>query len=319
MAEIQEHLESFLSYLQAERGVSPHTISAYRIDLEQFAMLALQRGARTAEELSETLAYSWIARLQNEKAADNTIARKVTALRSFAKYLVMDETRTDDFMYGIEGRKRPRNLPHTLSSSKVRRLLDSIGQNGPHGFRDKALCEMLYATGLRVSELTSLRIDDLDLKAASLKCFGKGRKERIVPVAASTCALIGMYLAQRAKFVQSILMIVPGRKPRISKRVSLTLAEAGSKYLFPASNGDQMTRQQARLLLKSCAKNANLSDNISPHVLRHSFASHLLANGADLRVIQELLGHKKVTTTEIYTHVTNEQLRNVYKASHPRA
>ncbi len=319
MPEIQDHVESFISYIQTERGMSPHTVSAYRIDLDQFTLLAMQRGARLAEHITESHAFSWIARLQSDAAAENTIARKITALRSFAKFLVMEDTRPDDFMSGIDGRKRPRKLPRTLSSSKVRRLLDTIENSGPHTLRDRALCEMLYATGLRVGELTALSIDDVDMKAHTLRCLGKGRKERIVPIASSTCILISLYLAQRAKFIKDMLMIVPGRKPRIQKRHDLTLAEAGSCFLFPDSKGRMMTRQQIRLILKSYARHANLSENITPHVLRHSFASHLLANGADLRIIQELLGHKQVTTTEIYTHVTNERLREVYKKSHPRA
>lgn len=328
MAELTTHIEAFLQYLVVERGFSEHTETGYRGDLAQFTLLALQRGARSAEDLIESHVLAWIAQLELNHAAENTIARKLGALHSFAKYLVIEDVRKDDFMAGIAGRKRPKRLPRALSIAKVKRLLSQPDPADPRSLRDKALCELLYACGLRVSELTALTIDDLDLEGGLVRCFGKGRKERLIPVGDVARDYIALYLDQRKNLVSAHLAgnavnLAPpatARRGRGRKAAnSLTLEEARSPFLFPNPKGGPITQANVRLLVKRYAEEAQLEERVSPHVLRHSFATHLLARGADLRTIQELMGHAQITTTEVYTHVTNERLKDVYKNAHPRA
>lgn len=326
MEEIQTHIDRFLAYLVTERGLSPNTATAYRIDLDQFMMVALQRGARHVEDIIQSHVFAWISQLMEKGAAENSIARKMGALHSFAKYLVIEEIRKDDFMAGIEGRKRPRRLPRTLSVTKVKQFLNQSDPNDPRSLRDKSLCEMLYATGLRVSELAALTVDDLDLEGGSLKCYGKGRKERMVPVGKVACDYVRLYLEQRKAIVQKGEVRLPeesvkgkGRKKSVKHKDLPTLEEARSAVLFPNSKGARMTRQEILKLVVDTAEAAQIEERVTPHMLRHSFATHLLAHGADLRTIQELLGHSKITTTEIYTHVSTERLKEVYKKAHPRA
>ena len=320
MADLQTHIEGFLSYALTERGLSPHTVVAYRTDLNQFMMVAMQRGARAAEDLIESHVLAYIAQLTEKGAATNTICRRMGAIHSFAKYLVIDGVRKDDFMAGIEGRKRPKRLPRPLSLAKVKQLLNQPDPTDARSLRDKALCELLYATGLRVSELTGLTIDDLDLDGGLVKCYGKGRKERFVPVGKVACEYLALYLAQRKAIVQG----VPGSRAvylgrRNGHDAPPTVEEARSPFLFPNRRGEEMPRGEVRRLLKVYAEKANLEENVTPHVLRHSFATHLLSHGADLRTVQELMGHKQITTTEVYTQVTNERLKDVYRKAHPRA
>ena len=326
MSEIQTHIDRFLIYVDAERGMSPNTVTAYKTDMEQFVLSALQRGVREAEDLLESHVLSYIAQLQERGICENSIARKVGTVHTFAKYLVIEGVRKDDFMAGMEGRKRTRRLPHTLSVAKVKRLLNQPDPGNPRSLRDKAVCEMLYATGLRVSELTGLTIDDLDLDAMTVRCFGKGRKERIVPVGKVACDYVSLYLEQRKAIVAQGVEVPalpppstkrPGRKA--AKDTAPTVEEARSPFLFPGPKGGRIVRNEIRRIVKSYAEQAELEENVTPHVLRHSFASHLLAHGADLRTIQELLGHSAITTTEIYTHVTNDRLKDIYRKAHPRA
>jgi integrase/recombinase XerD len=330
MLDIQTHLERFQTYILAERGLSPNTAKGYRSDIEQFVMVAMQRGARHVEDFIESHVLAWIAQLMEQGAAENSIARKLGALHTFAKYLVIEDVRKDDFMAGIPGRKRPKRLPRTLSMVKIKRLLSQPDPADPRSLRDKAVCELLYATGLRVSELCGLTIDDLDLEAQTVRCYGKGRKERIVPVGKVACDYAALYLEQRKliakKAETSPAASKSGRgrsmakipRPRNAGR-GPTPEEARSPFLFPARRGGQITRAEIRKIVKENAEKAQIEERVSPHVLRHSFASHLLAHGADLRTIQEMLGHSQISTTEIYTHVTNDRLKDIYKKSHPRA
>ncbi len=323
MGFLPTHIETFLAYLETERGYSPNTIVAYKCDLEQFTMVAFQRGARQAEDVIESHALAWIAQMEANGAAITTIARKLGTLHTFAKYLVVEGVRKDDFMAGIEGRKRPKRLPRTLSISKVKQMLNQPDPADPRSLRDKALCELLYATGLRVSEVAALTLDDLDMEGRSVRCYGKGRKERLVPVGKVACDYIALYLEQRRSLIKSGASLPAASQPRRGRRrgkkKELTLEEARSPFLFPSPKGRAMTRAEIREVVVSVAERANLEERVTPHVLRHSFASHLLAQGADLRTIQEMLGHAQITTTEVYTHVTNERLKDVYKKAHPRA
>lgn len=325
MADLQTHLEGFLLYLTAERGHSPHTAVNYRCDLEQFFLVAMQRGARDGEDLIEPHVLAFVAHCKGRALSESSIARKLGAIHSFAKYLVVDGVRKDDFASGIEGRKRPRRLPRALSISKVKQMLNQADPNEPRSLRDKALCELLYATGIRVSELTALTLDDLDLDGGLLHCFGKGRKERVVPIGKVAIEFVGLYLEQRNALLKSAgkdtrtAVGAPPVRKRRSNSAPQTLEEARSPLLFPDWNGERMDRGKASKIVKAYAERAQLEEKVTPHVLRHSFATHLLARGADLRTIQELLGHAQISATEIYTHVTNDRLKDVYRKSHPRA
>jgi integrase/recombinase XerD len=324
MADLHTHLEGFLLYITAERGHSPHTASNYRGDLEQFFLVAMQRGARQAEDLIEQHVLAFVAHCLERGLSESSIARKLGAIHSFAKYLVVDGVRKDDFASGIAGRKRPRRLPRALSIPKVKQMLGQADPHEPRSLRDKALCELLYATGIRVSELTALTLDDLDLDGGLLHCFGKGRKERYVPIGKVAIEYVRLYLEQRAQLVKAdgrqAANSTPGAAaPRRGIAAPGTLDEARSAYLFPDRNGRPMDRGRASKIVKAYAERAQLEEKVTPHVLRHSFATHLLAQGADLRTIQELLGHAQISATEIYTHVTNERLKDVYRKAHPRA
>ncbi len=325
MADLQAHLDGFLLYLTAERGLSPHTATNYKSDLDQFFLVAMQRGARLGEELIEPHVLAFVAHCLERGLSESSIARKLGAIHSFAKYLVVDGIRKDDFASGIEGRKRPRRLPRALSIPKVKQMLNQADPNEPRSLRDKALCELLYATGIRVSELTALTTDDLDLEGGLLHCFGKGRKERLVPIGKVAVEYVELYLEQRKVFVKAADdgANTRGRPPETRKRransAPQTLDEARSPLLFPDWDGARMDRGKASKIVKAFAERAQLEEKVTPHVLRHSFATHLLAQGADLRTIQELLGHAQISATEIYTHVTNERLKDVYRKAHPRA
>jgi integrase/recombinase XerD len=325
MADLQTHLDGFLLYITAERGLSPHTASSYHGDLEQFFLIAMQRGARTADELIEAHVLAFVASCKERLLSESSIARKLGAIHSFAKYLVIDGVRKDDFAAGIEGRKRPRRLPRALSIPKVKQMLNQADPHEPRALRDKAMCELLYATGIRVSELTALTLDDLDLDGGLLHCFGKGRKERYVPIGKVAIEYLALYLEGRNAFIRAAESAgaaeahpAPDRKRR-AIAAAQTLEEARSPLVFPDRNGRPMNRGKASKIVKAYAERAQIEEKVTPHVLRHSFATHLLAQGADLRTIQELLGHAQISATEIYTHVTNERLKDVYRKAHPRA
>ncbi len=327
MTDFQSTLARYVTYLEAERGVSPNTVHAYKKDVEEFTLIAMQRGARQPSDLIETHVLAYITQLDGKGYADASITRKIGSLHSFSKFLVIEEVRKDDFMAEIRGRKKARPLPRTLSVAKVKRLLSQPDPGHPRSLRDKAVCEMLYATGLRVSELCGLRIDDVDLEGHTLKCYGKGRRERMVPVGKVACEYVTLYLDQRKMLVRAAEKGLQSPRPAPAKKKGRpsprdsgpTLAEAQSPFLFPSRKGGPLARYTARDIVKKNAQKAELTENVTPHVLRHSFATHLLAHGADLRTIQELMGHKSITSTEIYTHVTNERLKEVYKKCHPRA
>ena len=328
MGILTTHVDAFISYILLERGHSPNTAIGYRADLNEFALSAMQRGVRNAEDILEIHALAFLEQVKARGVSQATVGRKIVTLHSFAKYLVIDNVRKDDFMDNIACKRATRRIPRTLSVSKVKQLLQQPDPGDPRLLRDKALCELLYATGLRASELANLTLDDLDLKGQELKCYGKGRKERIVPVGQVACDYIALYLLQRKAISQGL---TDGTKPDTAakrasagkvgrkKVVGVTLAEANSRYLFPNSVGDAIATSAIRTLLHKAAESADLEENVTPHVLRHSFATHLLAHGADLRTIQELLGHASLATTEIYTHVSNERLKEVYRKAHPRA
>lgn len=286
-----ETLKRFLDYLAVERGLSGNTVSAYRRDLEQFAQVAEVRDASRIRDADVRRFAAWISR---SGMADSSGARKLSALRSLVRFLSSEGELPDDLTDSIETRRMPRMLPTAISLKKVRRLLHGGDVQGRNGLRDRAAVELLYSSGLRVSELVSLHVGDVDLAERRLRCVGKGNKERTVPVGASAAAWVARYLVERAE------------------------AAPGSPLLVGA-RGRALTRQSLWRVVRRRRCAAGLSDRVTPHTLRHSFATHMLARGANLRAIQEMLGHARLTTTQIYTHVDMERLKQVYRAAHPRA
>jgi integrase/recombinase XerD len=292
----QEWVDRYLEYCISERGLSRNTIDAYRRDL---ALLARCRGARARLEKTETHHLREILhKFRLESRSPRSIARWLTVMRGFFSFLLTEGALQEDPTTRLDSPRIWRKLPKVLRPEEVETMLRSPDRNLPAGLRDAAMLETLYATGLRVSELIGLRLGDLHLDAGFLRCMGKGSKERIVPVGGEASVAIQSYLAR-------------GR-PAL-------LAGKRTEALFVNRRGSGLSRQGFHKIVAGWAKRAGLAGAVSPHVLRHSFATHLLANGADLRSVQVMLGHADISTTQIYTHVNRERLRKLYDQYHPRA
>jgi integrase/recombinase XerD len=292
-------LADFEDYLRAERGLSPNTLAAYGRDLREWAEHLRERGV-TLESLDREDLFAHEARLQRLGRKASSVARKLSAVKMFLAFAYREGYR-QAAPPPIEAPKRPRALPHVLTRAQVERFLAQPDPATPEGLRDRALLELLYAAGLRVSEAAALRVGDVDLTQALVRCVGKGRKERVVPVGAAALAWLRRYLDEVRR----------GQAP--------TAGLAGDAALFLAAEGRPLTRQAVWRVVRTHAQAAQIRGKASPHTLRHSFATHLLAGGADLRAIQEMLGHADIGTTQIYTHVDDGHLAQTFKQFHPRA
>lgn len=297
-------IDEFLTYLSAEKGCSENTISAYRVDLEQFREYLQRRYAGDEDLLwrrvEKTDIISYIMYLKGDREyAAATSARKVAAIRSFFHFLVSEGLIRDDPTATVDSLRVKKHLPRPMTVEEVDRLLAEPGKLSSHkGLRDQAILELLYAAGLRVSELVSLKVDDVNLASASVRCWGKGSKERVIPIHQQAVAALREYLDRgRPHFVK----------------------DADEKTLFLNLRGKALTRQGLWLIFKDYVDRAGLSDEVTPHTLRHSFATHMLDRNADLINVQKLLGHTSLSTTQVYTHVSSERLRKAYDESHPRA
>ncbi len=298
-------IQDFLNHLIAEQGSSANTVSAYHNDLTQFHAYVAQQGE--AEEGADWAAITrnrlidYILFLKDREYASATVARKVAAMKSFFSFLertgVIEENPADD----LDSPKVKKQLPQTLSPDEVDRLLALPYRLGltPKGVRDTALLEVLYATGMRVSEIAGLTLDDLDLEGGLVRCIGKGNKERVMPLYADAIHTINVYLEHG--------------------RPALLGDNSEERTLFLNPRGERLTRQGLWLIIKNYARELGLADRVTPHTLRHSFATHMLNGGAGLREVQKLLGHANISTTQVYTHISREHLRQVYDGSHPRA
>ena len=300
--DLQEKIEEFLEYLTVEKGSSENTVVAYRNDLTQFAdylsKLEAPQPASWAEVDRDTI-IAYILHLKEREYASSTVARKVAAIKSFFHFLVGEGFIEDDPTATLESPRVKKRLPKTLSPEDVERLLaEPAKYSTPKALRDKAILELLYATGMRVTELVSLNLDDINLASANVRCFGKGSKERIIPLYDRAVRALEEYL----------------QKGRMQ-----LLKDPEEKALFLNQRGKRLTRQGLWLIVKSYVKAVGLDAEVTPHTLRHSFATHLLSGGADLRHVQQLLGHANISTTQIYTEVSSERKRQAYDAAHPRA
>lgn len=295
---LDDDIQRFLDYLTVEKGLSVNTIAAYASDLAQFAGFVKKQSKNSSADLVPALASAFAQELSKSGLSRSSSARKISALRSFSKFLLREGILHIDFASELETSRRKTSLPNVLSSDDIEKLLAAPDLTQPSGLRDKAMMEVLYAGGLRVSELISLKIDCLDLDLGFLRCKGKGSKERVVPIGAAAVHYVSRYLNEA--------------------RGSLA-NNKNSEFLFLSRFGEPMSRIMFWKIIRKYAKAAGIDSYLTPHTLRHSFASHLLERGADLRSIQEMLGHASITTTEIYTHVSKSRLFEVYDKTHPRA
>lgn len=302
-AELDRQLDRYVRHVAIERGLSANTVEAYRRDLTAFIAAMGERGIAHAASLDAESVRGYVVGLRERATplSPASTARIVSSIRGFTRFLVEEGVLAQDPSESLIVPKQPKRLPKALSIGQVEALLAATDGDDPVRMRDKALLELLYATGARVSEAVALDVDDLvgaDGTPEMIRVIGKGDKQRIVPLGSFARAAIEAYL------VRSRPLLATGR---------------ATPALFVGARGARLSRQNAWLVIRAAAERAGLAVDVSPHSLRHSFATHLLAGGADVRVVQELLGHASVATTQLYTHVTIDGLRDVYQQAHPRA
>jgi integrase/recombinase XerC len=315
-----EHLREFLEFLALNRNASAHTVRAYESDLTQFlGHAAAREGVAVsdlrASSLDRAAIRAFLGELHRAGVSRATAARKLAAVRTLLRYLRREGAIDDDPGSLVSTPKRDVRMPSHLSESEMDALIGAAGSDEPLGQRDRAILELFYASGLRLSELAGLDLDDVNLSARMVRVLGKGGKERIVPFNASTAKAIRAYVAGRELLVRGR----GGQERQESKRSSPSRHSRRSSPLFVNYRGTRLTARSIDRLVRRYVAASSARMGISPHALRHSFATHLLQRGADLRAIQELLGHARLSTTQRYTHVNAAQLLDVYRKSHPRA
>jgi integrase/recombinase XerD len=297
MPRLEHAVTTFLSYLQVEKGLSANTLAAYRRDLQKLVAFCEEQ-RRTLPAVTRDDVVSFLGSLYKKKLDSRSVARHLVALRGFFRFAVAEDWIKAAPTENLESPKGWKKLPSHLSLEEVDRLLAQPDLATPLGLRDKAMLDLLYSTGLRVSELATLRVSDLQMEMGCLRCVGKGNKERLVPVGKQALAAVRQYLREA--------------RPKLLRR-------GPSPFLFLNRVGTRMSRVAFWMIVARYGRQAGLRRSLSPHKLRHSFATHLLERGADLRSVQLMLGHADISTTQIYTHVVQERLKHIYKAHHPRA
>lgn len=297
---MDRYISAFMDYLNFEKGLTSNTQAAYQRDLHKFAAYLAEKcpGIKKWEDVNKKDIISFLAWEMDEGAAYSTVARSLSSIKSFYKFMIMEDYIALNPTTDLETPKIKRKLPQVLSIEEVDKLMEQCNVMLPLGLRDRAMLELMYGTGLRVSELLSLQIDDINFTAGFLRCLGKGRKERIIPVNNTSILWVERYMG----------------------RARNTLVKSPhERTLFLNAHGHPLSRQGFFKLLAQYGDKSGIKKEITPHTLRHSFATHLLENGADLRAVQEMLGHADISTTQIYTHLTKIRLREVYQQCHPRA
>lgn len=302
-AELPIEAEEFLAWMLAEKGRSPNTLAAYRRDLDGYVHWLGEHGTDLVGADRQRVVEFVNARIESG-AASSSIARQLAAIRMVHRYLAIEGHRPDDPTADVEGVQVPAGIPKPLTELQVTSVLDAVVGNDPIHHRDRALLELLYATGARISEACGLSIGDLDLDGRLVRLYGKGSKERIVPFGSAAAGALDDWFSPRGR-----VRLVPERWQR----------RGDAEAVFLNLRGGRLTRQAAWLVVKKYGRRAGVSEELSPHVLRHSCATHLLDHGADLRVVQEMLGHASISTTQVYTRVSQERLFDVYRSAHPRA
>lgn len=300
---LSKDADSFLLWLTVERGRAANTVASYRRDLRKYEDFLEQRDS-SAREATENDVESFVRSLQAQGEAVASTARRLAAVRMLHSYLVAEDVRTDNPSARIEGVRVPTGVPKPLSLPEVESLLSSVIGEDCLALRDRALLEFLYATGARISEACDLNLDDLDLNSRVVRLFGKGSKERVVPFGRTAESHLRTYLAVGGREV-----LVPDYWAKQGDR----------EAVFLTNRGRRLNRQKAWNIVRDAGVASGIAQELSPHVLRHSCATHMLEHGADLRIVQEMLGHATISTTQIYTKVSQERLMNVYREAHPRA
>lgn len=292
---MQALVREFTDYLSVEKRHSPNTVDGYRRDISRFVSFKPQVSLKS---ITPSVIREFLLSLHNQGLSSRSIARSLSSLKSFFKYLVGENLIRENPVETLETPKIWRKLPHLISLSQVESLLNQPDEGTTLGLRDKAMLEVLYATGVRVSELISLKLNDLNLEVGFLRSYGKGGKERVIPLGEVAQSYLKAYLAES--------------RPKLLKGTTCPA-------LFISQRKGPMTRQAFWKILKHYVLKAGISINVSPHTLRHAFATHLLEGGADLRSVQQMLGHSDISTTQIYTHVVQKRLREVFEKCHPRS
>ena len=301
---VRDDIKKFLAYLKAEKGLTDNTSFAYENDLSQLATFVEEEAGKERvipswTNFSHQAMMRYLLNLQEKKYAATTRARKLAAARSFFKFLTAENIIKEDPTHNMESLNVGRSLPKPISLAQVRALLEQPTKlSTPEAKRDEAMLQILYASGMRVSELISLNVEDVNIIDGDVRVFGKGRKERIIPIHKQAATVIEQY--------------VRDARPHLARNKD-------EKAMFLNRRGERLTRQGFWQILKQYAKLAGLTTAVTPHTLRHSFATHMLSGGADLRAVQELLGHANISTTQVYTHLTTEHVRRSYEKAHPRA
>ncbi len=297
MQEIDNAIVDYLHYIRIERGLSENTIKSYHQDLVQFGEY-LNSEKLVLDQVDHIVILSWLNQLRDLGKSNSSVIRMVTTLRNFFGYLVRETFVAHNPMNDVRPPKKAEHLPAVLSIEEIDRLLQAPIEDTPLGLRNRTLLEVMYATGLRVSELVNLKMSDLHLQLGLIQTLGKGDKERIIPIGEIAIDWLTRY------FNESRIVLLKDKE---------------SPYVFLNDRGNQISRQGIWKIIKKLVTTAGITKDVSPHTLRHSFATHILENGADLRIVQELLGHADISTTQIYTHISKKRLREVYDEYHPRA
>jgi len=295
---MQQIFDRYIQHLEAERNVSPYTVRNYKADLLEFFRFLNKKKVASLEAVDRKVMRDYLSHLVGQGIVKASIARKLSAIRSFYRYLVREKIISANPIEMVSSPKLDKRLPSFLTLKEVEKLLNAPDPSTPQGQRDRALLELLYASGLRVSELTGLELGQINLDTNEIRVWGKGSKERVVLMGEPAAETLRNYLAQ-------------GR-PKL-------LGEKRSQALFLNRYGQRLPERRVQLILEKYAKQSGIGKRVHPHLLRHTFATHLLDGGADLRVVQELLGHADLSSTQIYTHVTKSQARKVYLSAHPLA
>ncbi len=294
---MEELIEQFLNYLSVERGLAANTILSYRADLVKFTAFLKERGITSIDAAGKDHLTDYLLRLKDRSLAANSISRNLASIKTFYKFLVNEKYVRANPAGALESPKLWKRLPDTLSAGEIEKLLAAPDARNWRGVRDRASIELMYATGMRVSEIIALKMSGLNMDVGFVRCMGKGSKERIIPLGRAAKDSINKYLRRsRIKLA--------GKKP--------------DDTLFLTRLGRRMSRQNFWKMIRSYARATGIKKKFSPHTLRHSFATHLLERGADLRIVQEMLGHSDISTTQIYTHINKERLKSIHHKFHPR-
>ncbi len=295
---METHYQDYLTMLRVERNVSPKTIDAYQRDLRQYLNHIYNIKIKNLSEIKSTHIREYVRILNKRGMASTSISRIISSIRGYHKYLSGEKIVEENPTLTINNPKVPQKLPDVLSEKEISSIIGSIDESSQFYYRDKAMLEMLYSCGIRVSELCSLEISDLFLDDELIRVIGKGSKERLLPIGGKAKTYLNEYLIHS--------------RDRLKKKTE-------TSYIFLSRNGKVLTRAMVNKILNKWTKSSGITRSISPHMLRHSFATHLLEGGADLRFVQALLGHSDITTTQIYTHIDKHHLKAIYKSHHPRS